>query len=129
MNLKFARRIFLLSGIYGVLVLAPLFFLEGYIAREMPPAINHPEFYYGFVCLALASQGLYFLVASDVLRFRPVILVGVAGKLSFALAVVLLYLQGRTPAQFFGGPIIDVLLALLFLWVYFGTAEKRTAEQ
>jgi hypothetical protein len=125
MNLKLARRIFLLSGIYGVLILTPMFFMEGYIARQMPPAINHPEFYYGFVCLALASQGLYFLVASDVLRFRPVILVGVAGKLSFALSSFILYLQGRTPAQFFGGPIIDVIISGFFLWVYFGTAHKK----
>jgi hypothetical protein len=125
MNLTLARRIFLISGIYGVLILTPMFFMEGYIARQMPPAINHPEFYYGFICLALASQGLYFLVARDVLRFRPVILVGVAGKMSFAVSVLILYLQGRTPAQFFGGPIIDVIIAGLFLWVYFGTAEKR----
>jgi hypothetical protein len=124
MTLTLARRIFLVSAIYGVLILTPMFFMESYIGRNMPPAINHPEFFYGFICLALASQGLYFLVASDVQRFRPVILVGVAGKVSFALAVLILYIQGRTPAQFFGGPVIDVLIAALFLWVYFGTAEK-----
>jgi hypothetical protein len=99
--------------------------MEGYIARTMPPPINHPEFFYGFFCLALASQGLYFLIANDVLRFRPVILVGAAAKLSFAASAFLLYGQGRTPAQFLIGPVIDVLIAALFLWVYFGTAEKR----
>ena len=59
MSIVFARRLFLFAGIYGVLVVAPLFFLEDQIGKLNPPAITHPEFYYGFVCVTFAWQIVY----------------------------------------------------------------------
>ena len=47
--MKFARIVFLVAGIYGLLVVAPQYFLEARIGRDTPPAITHPEFFYGFV--------------------------------------------------------------------------------
>ena len=41
--MKFARWVFAVAGIYGVLLIAPLYFSEGRIAVEQPPAITHPE--------------------------------------------------------------------------------------
>jgi hypothetical protein len=39
----FARRVFLIAGIYGLLVLLPLSFMEGRIGRDQPPPITHPN--------------------------------------------------------------------------------------
>jgi hypothetical protein len=48
---RFSSIVFLAAGIYGLIVLAPGFFGEKIVAEKMPPAITHPEFYYGFLAL------------------------------------------------------------------------------
>lgn len=119
--MRFARRVFLLAGIYGLAVLVPQYFLEARIGRDMPPEITHPEFYYGFVGVALAWQVLYLLVASDPLRYRPVMLVGVLAKCSFFAAVLVLVLLGRTAMPMLAAASIDLLLAAFFVVAYFKT--------
>jgi hypothetical protein len=41
--MKFAKIVFLVAGIYGIVVIAPLFLAEGVIDATQPPAITHPE--------------------------------------------------------------------------------------
>ena len=53
--MKFARGVFLIAGIWGVAVLVPFYFRFDAVGREAPPAITHPEFYYGF--LVVRSPG------------------------------------------------------------------------
>jgi hypothetical protein len=53
------------------LVIAPLYFLEATVGQKNPPVISHPEFYYGFVGLALAWQFAFFVIARDPVRLRP----------------------------------------------------------
>ena len=110
-----ARRIFLVAGIYGVLAVIPQYFLEGRTGRDFPPPITHPEFYYGFVGVALAWQVVFFIVARDPLRFRLIMVPAVIEKLGFGVPAVILYLQGRLAAAFLGFGIIDLILATLFL--------------
>src|SRR3954453_7938782 len=95
MSITFARRLFLIAGIYGVLVVAPLYGLEKRIGEQNPPAITHPEFYYGFVCVTLAWQLVYLMLSRDPLRYRPVLLPAIVGKVGFALSVFILCVQGR----------------------------------
>jgi hypothetical protein len=61
--MKFARIVYSVAGIYGVLVLFPLYFMEESTGREHPPAISHPEYYYGFIGVALAWQVVFLVVA------------------------------------------------------------------
>ncbi len=119
--MTFARRVFFFAGIYGLAVLAPQYFLEARIGRDMPPEITHPEFYYGFVGVALAWQVLYLLVGSDPRRYRPVMLVGVLAKGSFFAAVLVLVLLGRTAMPMLAAASIDLLLAALFVVAFFKT--------
>ena len=51
---RFARWVFLVAGVYGVLVVLPQYSLEARIARDFPPPITHPEYFYGFIGVALA---------------------------------------------------------------------------
>ena len=37
--MKFARIVLLLAGIYGLLILTPIYFIENEIGRDTPPAI------------------------------------------------------------------------------------------
>lgn len=53
-SVRFARWVFLLAGIIGLIEIVPLYFMESTISRMQPPAITHPGFYYGFVGVALA---------------------------------------------------------------------------
>ena len=117
----FARRVFLTAAVYGVLVLAPQYFMEAKVGRDFPPPITHPEHFYGFIGVALAWQVLFVVVARDPIRFRPVMPVAVLEKLAFGVAAVVLFTQGRIHAAVLGAGIIDLVLAALFI-----TAFRRT---
>lgn len=73
-NVEFARRVFFWAGIYGVLVIAPQYFLEQRVGQEYPPAITHPEYFYGFVGVGLAWQIAFLLMSRDPIGMRPVML-------------------------------------------------------
>ena len=54
--MKFAKIVFWVAGIWGLLVITPLYFMFALIGRNDPPPITHPGFFYGFVGVALAWQ-------------------------------------------------------------------------
>lgn len=120
MTIKFAQRLFLGAGIYGVAVIAPMFFAEGLIGQYDPPSITHAEFYYGFVSAALAWQIVYLMMSRDPLRWRPMLFPAVISKAGFAVSVFVLLAQGRLAARNVVLPSTDLVLALLFVWAYFG---------
>ena len=73
--MNFAKWIYRIAGIYGLLVLAPQFFLERAVSQTSPPAITHPEYYYGFAIIGLAWQVAFIVISNDPQRFRPLMLV------------------------------------------------------
>ena len=121
--MKFARRVFLIAGIYGLIVVLPLYFLEAKTGRDYPPPITHPEYYYGFIGVTAAWQILYLLVSTNPIRYRPVMIPPMFAKGSFVIAVTLLYLQGRVPLTMLGASMIDLLLLILFLVAYLRTPK------
>ena len=123
--MKFAKWVFLLAGLYGVLVLTPLYFRESAIARDYPPAITHPEYFYGFIGTALACQFLFLILASDPRRYRPMMLPAIAEKAAFGVAVPILYMQQRVSPVTFGFSLVDVLLGLLFIAAFLATRDSR----
>lgn len=122
--MRFAKIIFWIAGIWGVLVLTPLYFMFGLISRTDPPAITHPGFFYGFVGAGLAWQIAFFFIATDPLRYRPLMIPSVLEKFSYGAAVVVLVLQGRMhPSDLvFGG--VDLALGALFAIAYFKTPPR-----
>jgi hypothetical protein len=112
------------AGIYGILIVAPLFFTEQRMGDDYPPAITHPEFYYGFAGSVLGYQLMYLLIGFDPSRFRPLMLLGAACKLGFAAAVWILYGQGRVAGLMTGLSSIDAALALAFLWAWAKTPAR-----
>jgi hypothetical protein len=123
--MKLAKWIFLIAGLYGVIVIAPGYFFEDQIARDFPPAITHPEYYYGFIGVTLAWQILFLILATDPLRYRPMMLPAVVEKASYGIAVIWLYMQQRVAGLMLGFAIVDLILGLLFLVAYWRTG--RTA--
>ena len=123
--MTFARRLFTVAGIYGLVSLVPMYFLEGRLMERLPPALTHPEFYYGFVGVALSWQVLFLLVGRDPARLRPVMLPAVLEKLGWGVGVLVLVSQGRIGTFFVPAALIDLLLAALFVvaWRRVGRAD------
>ncbi len=113
-----ARRVFRVAGIYGLVVLLPLFFLEDMVARSAPPAISHPEYYYGFLGAAATMQLVYLTIAGDPIRFRPLMPIAVVAKLNFVAAVAILFAQGRIESVALGLPAIDLVIGIAFAWCW-----------
>ena len=78
--MKFAKIVFWVAGIWGVVTLAPLYFILDMIGRQDPPAITHPLFFYGFVGVALAWQFAFFVIGKDPVRFRLIMIPSVLEK-------------------------------------------------
>jgi len=112
---KFARVTYWIAAIYGILVLLPGFFLESEFGRTSPPALTHPEFYYGFYGSALVWQFAFILIARDPVRYRPLMLVTVLEKAGFLIACLWLWSAGRLGmiGPFYGS-LIDGLWMVLF---------------
>jgi hypothetical protein len=122
--MRFARLVFLIAGIYGLLVLLPQYFLLEKNGLDFPPAITHPEYYYGFIGVGLAWQVLFLIVSRDPLRYRGVMIPSVLEKASFGIAVVALFLQHRVSPVMLGAALIDLILGLLFVLAYFKTENR-----
>lgn len=125
--MKFAKYVFSIAGIWGILVVTPLFFIFDQIAEKDPPPITHPLFYYGFAGVALAWQFVFLMIGSNPARFRPLMLVSILEKLGYFLPAVILYLLHRVhPADLFIS-FGDALLAVLFLIAYLKTSSPQNS--
>ena len=120
--MKFAKVTFLVAGIYGLIVLLPQIFLEAKIGRDMPPPITHAEFFYGFICVAVAWQVLFLVLSRDPVRYRPMMIPAMLEKIGFPIAVVILYLHGRLDPTIFIPASADLILLVLFVTAYRKTA-------
>ena len=116
--MTFARRVFLVAGIYGLIVIIPLYFLEARVGRDFPPAITHPEYYYGFVGVTLAWQILFLILASDPARYRAMMLPSVLEKAGYVIAIIVLFLQHRVSSFTLGSGMVDLIFGCLFIVAY-----------
>jgi hypothetical protein len=123
--MKVARLIFGAAGIFGVVVIGPLYFLEDRIGQDTPPAITHPEFFYGFVGLALAWQIAFLCIAVDPVRYRLMMVPSMLEKFTFAIAVGILVFKNRAPASVAGFASVDLILGILFVIAYLKTPGRR----
>ena len=123
---RFARRVYTIAGIYGLIVMFPQYFLEDKIGRDYPPPITHPEYFCGFVGIVLVWQIAFLVIARDPARFRALMPVTVLEKLAFAVPVALLYAQGRAASSLLPFAAIDLVLGALFFiaWRRTGTASR-----
>jgi hypothetical protein len=119
--MKLARYSFLIAGIYGLLSLSPMYFLEAKNGRDFPPAITHPEFYYGFIGVALAWQVLFLVLSINPKRYRPMMIPAMLEKLSFAVPVIALFLQNRVAFLMVVAAVPDLIFLGLFVTAFIKT--------
>ena len=120
--MKFAKIVFWVVGIWGFLVLTPLYFMLDIIGQKDPPPITHPGFFYGFVGVALVWQVVFIIVATDPVRYRPLMIPSILEKVSWSTAVIVLVMQQRMHQSdlVFAGT--DLLLGVLFVITWFKTS-------
>jgi hypothetical protein len=124
--MKFAKRVFLIAGIYGLAGLLPQYFLEEKTGLDYPPPITHPEFYYGFIGVAVAWQVLFLFLAKNPIRYRAMMIPAVLEKASFGIAVIVLFLQNRVSPLMLGFASIDLIFGILFVVAYVKTPKDST---
>jgi len=122
--MRFAKIVFWVAGIWGLLVISPLYFMFGAIGRMDPPAITHPGFYYGFVGCALAWQVAFVVIASDPQRFRPMMIPSVLEKFAYGPMIALLVVQGRSNPRDLVFAATDTILGILFVAAFVATKKQ-----
>ena len=113
--MRFAKMVFTGAGVWGLVVLTPLLFLIDYMGRQYPPPITHPDFYYGFVMVALAWQVAFLLIGRDPVRFRPLMIAAMLEKFGYVATLSVLYARGDLQAAQFAVAVPDFVLGLLFV--------------
>ena len=112
--MKFAKWVLIVGGIFGLLAIIPLYFIENQIA----PGLNYPEFYYGFIGINILWQILYIYISTNLSRFRPIILFAFFVKILGVISISWLILTERTETWWYGIIISDLILAIMFVTAY-----------
>lgn len=123
-DVRFARIVYLVAGIVGLLEIIPLYFLESTVNRMQPPAITHPEFYYAFVGIALAWQLAFLVISRDPVRFRALMPVSWIEKVLYPVTVGILYSAGRTHLETVFVALLDLAWLALFIVAWVRTPER-----
>lgn len=115
--MKFATIVFRCAAMWGVFLLTLLYFAE----PALTPPLTHPDFYYGFLGTALSFQVVFWLIASNPVKYRPMMLAASLPKFAYAITLSVLYLQQRLSSDMllYGG--IDFFLGLLFVFSFYVT--------
>jgi hypothetical protein len=122
--MKFARIVFYVAFVWGILIITPLYFMFDTIGRQDPPPITHPGFYYGFLSVGLAFQFVFLFIARDPVHFRPMMLPSILEKFGYAVSFATLFFQHRLHASDLGLAGIDALFGILFVIALLKTGGK-----
>ena len=113
--MRFARAVFTGAGIWGLVVLTPLYFSFDLVGRFYPPAITHPDFFYGFVGVAIAWQIGFLLIGRDPAGLHTMMIPAMLEKFGYVLTLSILYAQGSLRLGQFVVAVPDFVLGLLFV--------------
>jgi hypothetical protein len=123
--MKFAKIVFTGAGVWGIAVLTPLYFLFDLTGRQYAPPTSYPQFFYGFVSVAMAWQIAFLLIGSRPDRFRPLMVMAVIEKFSYVLTLVVMYLRSSVPAIDAMPAVPDGLLGILFVVAFIKTRAAK----
>ena len=113
--MRLAKFTFIGAGIWGIVVLTPLYWLFDVTGRSYSPPTDYPQFFYGFLSVAMAWQIAFLVIGSNPARFRPLMIPSIVEKLGHVVGVALLYSDARISPIDAEAAIPDLLLALLFI--------------
>ena len=113
--MTFAKIAFIGAGVWGFLVLTPLYFLVDITGAAWPAPVSYPHFFYGFISVALAWQVAFLIIGTNPARFRLLMVPAILEKLGHVATVGTLYVRGRITQTDASTALPDLVLAVLFL--------------
>jgi hypothetical protein len=122
--MRFAKIVFRIAGIWGFVMITPLYFMFDLISRNDPPPITHPAFFYGFAGVALVWQLAFLFIAADPVRYRPLMIPAIFEKLVYSIPVIILVLQNRMHSSDLVFAATDLSLGVLFVIAYLRTPSS-----
>ena len=119
--MKLARFVFIGAGIWGIAVLTPLYWLVDISGRHYSVPSDYPQFFYGFIGVAIAWQIAFLIIGSNPARFRTFMIPAMIEKFGYVATLLFLYSQSRISALDMQPAIPDGLLGLLFVAAFLRT--------
>lgn len=113
--MRFAKIVFIGAGIWGIVVLTPLYFLVDITGRHYAPPTTNPQFFYGFLLVAMAWQIAFLVIGSNPARFRLLMIPSIIEKLGYVTIVAVLHSQGRLSMDDAMAAVPDLVLGVLFV--------------
>jgi hypothetical protein len=119
--MRLARFVFIGAGIWGIAVLTPLYWLIDISGRRYAVPTDYPQFFYGFIGVAIAWQIAFLMIGSNPARFRMFMIPAMLEKFGYASTLLFQYSQSRISALDMQPAIPDGLLGLLFVAAFLRT--------
>jgi hypothetical protein len=113
--------VFIIAGIWGIAVLTPLYWLVDVSGRKYPVPSQYPDFFYGFIAVAMAWQIAFLIIGSNPTRFRTFMIPAVLEKLGYVATLLVLYNQARISSTALQAAVPDGFLGLLFIVAFLKT--------
>ena len=126
--MRFAKIVFIFAGVWGIVVLMPLYFLIDVTGRQYAPPTAYPHFFYGFLSVAMAWQIAFLMIGSNPARFRILMIPAIIEKLGYVLTLAVLYSQSRISAAEASPLWPDLLLGILFIVAFAKTATSDSSR-
>ena len=121
--MTFARVVFIVAGIWGIVVLTPFYWLVDVTGRQYDAPAAYPHFFYGFIGVALAWQIAFLVIGANPTRFRAFMIPAMLEKLGYVATLAVLYGQGRIAPVDALAAVPDGLLGLLFVLAFIKTRD------
>ncbi len=118
-----ARIVFVLAGIWGIVVLTPFYWLVDLTGRRYDPPTAHPHFFYGFFAVGLAWQLAFLVISWSPVRFRALMIPAIVEKFGYVATLAMLRWQGRIAWVDAQAAIPDGLLGVLFILAFVRTRD------
>src|SRR5215470_10697558 len=67
--MKFARIVFVIAGVWGIVVVTPLYFLRDVTGLPYAAPTLYPHFFYGFLSVTMAWQIAFLMIGSNPVRW------------------------------------------------------------
>lgn len=113
--MRFAKIVFIAAGVWGIIVLTPFYLLLDVTGRQYAPPTAYPQFFYGFLAVAIAWQIAFLVIGSNPARFRLLMIPSIVEKLGYVVTVAVLHGQARISAADAAAAGPDLLLGALFI--------------
>lgn len=112
--MKFARVVFVVAGILGLMAMVPMYLAGGSFR------------YYGSLGAVVAWQIAFFVIAFDPTRYRALMVPATIEKLLWVGTLVVMYFRGNlTEKEVIGSTVPHGILGALFVVAYIRTRPGR----